>query len=381
MPFHRFSCFAITSRAQSLIALLLFPLSGLADEPPARGPTPVGNDRFMNVVTQGSVANRFEIYNPRSEEQLRAIKEMGFHQVMLDWPNLHGPATAMGLDVVMAHWWSIQTKPEEVRKAIEVVKQVERSRLSAVSMMDEPERYAVDTPFEFYKGLYQELRGHLDQVLPEVKLEISHWGPLADWTPRHYEAFVPLYQSADRMRLMPYPDLDEGPLAEVYLQMMRSRYLMQMAGRELPQVVILQTWALEDKKLPTIPELRVMAYLALLGGAETISFYSFDPELWDNTPGFRSDFEGLIRELAEFAARYQGASVESILRSSGVFTATAQLEDGRSAEFTINTRRVIADGIEPLAVIESPGPELAVGECYRRIPCRPRRRLSRLRWR
>ena len=71
----------------------------------------------------------------------------------------------------------------------------------------------------------------------------------------------------------------------------RSRQLMRLAGRELPQVVILQTWVLPEKpELPTIDELRVMSYQAMLAGADTVSFYNYDPQLWQRTTGFTEGF-------------------------------------------------------------------------------------------
>ena len=164
---------------------------------------------------------------------------------------------------VLANWWTQETKAEEIELGLNWARQVERRRLSAISLMDEPERNSPDTPFSYYRDLYTNLRARLDREMPHVALEISHWGPLSSWTPEFYAAFAPLYQSADRIRLMPYPDLNEEPLSEVYYQMLRSRRLMKLTGRNLPQVVILQTWMLpENPKLPTMAELRVMAYLA-----------------------------------------------------------------------------------------------------------------------
>jgi hypothetical protein len=158
-------------------------------------------------------------------------------------------------------------------------------------MMDEPERNSPETPFAYYEALYVDLRDRFERELPGVKLDISHWGPLKSWQAEQYQLFVPLYRATDRIRLMPYPDLNEGPLNEVFHQMQRSRQIMDLAGRQLPQVVILQTWVLpEDPKLPTIDELRVMAYQAMLSGAETISFFNYDPLLWDKTPGFSEGF-------------------------------------------------------------------------------------------
>jgi hypothetical protein len=326
------------------------PLDGFQlDEPP------VGNESFADVVVRSRIPRKFEFYNPHSSEQLRAIKAMGFTQVILDWPTLHAGASELGLDVVLAHWWTLKTEVKEIEKAVDFAKQVDRRRLVGFSMMDEPERYAPETRFEYYRSLYRDLRAYFDTELPAVQLEISHWGPLASWPASRYAAFVPLYQATDRIRLMPYPDLGEGPLSEVYYQMLRSRRIMELAKRPLPQVVILQTWMLpEEPKLPTIAELRVMAYSAMLGGADTISFYNYDPEQWEKAaPGFTAAFAELMRELTAFSNDYQGATVESQINLQGIISATIQPGNGDPVTVLVNTNREPAAGLEGLAVVVS----------------------------
>jgi hypothetical protein len=314
----------------------------------------------------GTITRRFEIYNPHSFEDLKAVKRMGFTQVILDRHGLHPTATELGLDVVLANWWTLDTEPQEVEKSLARAAQVDPSHLIAISMMDEPERYAPDTPFVFYKTLYGQLRQHLDRDLPQVKLEISHWGPLSSWPPEIYEAFVTLYKSADRMRLMPYPDLDESPLREVYLQILRSRHIMQLAKRDLPQVVILQTWVLPtEPKLPTIAELRVMAYEAILAGADTVSFYNYDPETWSHTPNFARGFADLMEELTGFADRFGGARVDSKMGSDGILSATIHPAAGPPIPVIVNTNRNATKGWEPLAVSVHLPPEPAMATSSR----------------
>jgi hypothetical protein len=312
----------------------------------------VDDAMFVDTVVRGRVTQRFEIYNPHSAEQLQAIKEMGFTQVILDWPQLHATATELGLDVVLANWWTLLSDDQSIQRGIDNAERVDRRRLVAVSMMDEPERNSPDTPFTYYQVLYEELRTHFDRTLPDVKLEISHWGPLRSWTAQRYQTFTTLYQSTDRIRLMPFPDLYEDPLSEVYYQIMRSRRLMQMAGRDLPQIVILQTWVLpENPKLPTIPELRVMAYQAMVTGADTISFFNYDPAVWQKTPGFTEQFASLMHELTSFSQQYREASVETRMSDDGVLTATLLLP-GRSPMFAvINTNRHEVLGLEPLQIV------------------------------
>jgi hypothetical protein len=245
-------------------------------------------------------------------------------------------------------------------------------------MMDEPERYSPETRFVFYRSLYRDLRARLDKEMPAVKLEISHWGPLDYWTDDQYANFATLYQATDRIRLMPYPDLNEGPLSDVYWQILRSRRLMQLAGRELPQVVILQSWALpENPKLPTIDEMRVMAYSAVLGGADVLSFFNYDPQQWAQTPGFTEGFTRLMRELTQFSRQYREATVESRMNRAGVLSAVIKPKAGYATSIVVNTNRDAVDGLAALEVkIEVSGPQIAMpppavrnSGCRVRFPC------------
>jgi hypothetical protein len=343
---------------------------------------------FYNSVVRGRVTQNFEIYNPHSADQLKTVKEMGFTQVILDWPNLHDFASEVGLNIVLANWWTPTTEFETLEKGLANAKLVDPKRLVAVSMMDEPERNSPETPLTYYEALYNDLRRRFDQELPGIKLELSHWGPLKSWSHDHYEAFVPLYRGTDRIRLMPYPDLDEGPLNEVFLQMMRSRQLMKLAGRQLPQVIILQTWVLpDDPKLPTIDELRVMAYQAILCGADVLSFFSYDPVVWGKTEGFPSGFSKLMQELTMFSRLYRDATVESRMSKEGVLSATLTLPDARTLMVTVNTNRNPVQDLGSLevavvdtgyAVVDLDGAE----SCTRKSRPALRRRIFRERfWR
>src|SRR4029434_7041842 len=115
-------------------------------------------------------------------------------QVILDWPNLHRDATEIGLDIVMANWWTDKTKPEEIDRGLELARQVDPARLAANSVMDEPELNSPETPLSFYVDLYDQLRQRRDRELPGVRLEISHAGPRASWDQRYYDYFSALYE-------------------------------------------------------------------------------------------------------------------------------------------------------------------------------------------
>lgn len=311
------------------------------------------NASFIDVATTARVTQRFEIYDPHSAEELQAVKQMGFTQVILDFPSLYSEAAAMGLNVVTANWWTHETPQADIERAFEVASQLPRDRLAGISMMDEPDRNSPETPAEYYVDVYNRLRSRLDGQLPSVRLEISHWGPLASWSQLDYYLVAPLYKSADVMRIMPYPDLNEGPLNDVYFMMQRSKSLMKLANRDLPLLVILQAWTLPPKsELPTIPELRVMAYQAIFGGAETLSFYHYRPEEWSQTPGFHEGFAELMLELTQVSRRFRDASVESTMTQAGVLKSIVKLPSNETVQFRINTNREAAEGLAPLAVEE-----------------------------
>lgn len=316
---------------------------------------PRGNSEFISKPTVARITSRFEMYDPHSREALQTLKDMGFTQVMLDWPNLHRDATEIGLDVVLANWWTDKTKPEEIERGIELAKQVDPARLAAISVMDEPELNSPETPFSFYVDLYGRLRQRLGRELPGVRLEISHAGPKARWDQRHYDYFASLYEAADVVRIMPFPDLSEGPLGDVYFMILRSRELMKIAGHEPPLVVILQTWVLPpESKLPEPAELRVMAWQAMLGGAQTLSFFDFNPEVWSQTPGFHDQFAALMQELTSASNRLRDTTIRSWMDAQGVLHAEARWPTGHVEFITINTNRTSVGNLAPLAVVESP---------------------------
>jgi hypothetical protein len=321
---------------------------------PEQRQAPIANSEFFELETTTRITPRFEIYDPRSVDDLRALRAMGFDQVILDRPNLHSAATELGLDVVLANWWHQDTPVETIDATMALARTVQPGRLRGISVQDEPERNSPDTPFKYYVDLYQRLKPQLKGSLAGVRLEISYWGPMQSWNQDYYEYFSYLYESADVMRLMPYPDLHEDPLGEVTLMMLRSRRSMRLAAVEIPEVVILQTWVLPpEDKLPTIDELRVMAYQAMLNGAEVVSFFEYNRELWSQTPGFTEGFTGMMAELRDLRARWALAEIKTVLHANGILEADAVWPSGGTAKMRINTNRVAAAGMRGLEIQDS----------------------------
>ncbi len=315
---------------------------------------PISNYEFYGKPVTAQIATRFEIYDPHSDDDLKAITAMGFDQVILDWPSMMHSSTDAGLDIVLANWWTHETPDEEIKEALTLAREVPTAKLAGISVMDEPERNSPETPFQYYVDLYRKLKSDMTGPLAGTPLEISYWGPLARWDERYYEYFANLYKACDVMRIMPYPDLHEGPLSEVFLMIQRSHRAMRLAGVERPHVVILQTWILPPKnELPTIEELRVMAYQAMVGGATTVSFFEYKPEVWSKTPGFAEKFAELMIDLRRLRQRYGGATLESTLDESGIVTVLATWDSGESHQIKINTNRVISSGMQPLEIQDS----------------------------
>ncbi|WP_144059575.1 hypothetical protein [Rhodopirellula sallentina] len=306
---------------------------------------------FIGPTVKGRITQRFEMYCPRSDEDLRRLKEMGFTQVILDRVKLHSAATEIGLKVVLGNWWSEDTDPEEIDRGLRWARAVEPVSLIGFSIQDEPERNAPTTHFQFYIDMYERLLPLFRHEHPHTRIEISHWGPMASLTDEQLRYYSLLYRAADVMRIMPYPDIHEAPLDDVYFIMQRSRKVMRIAGRELPLVVILQTWVHPPKnKLPEIGELRVMAYQAMLSGAETLSFYNYDTDVWDRSAGFHEQFGELMKELTGLSERYREHEIATSINAQGILTSTLRSPDGEISKIEINARRQSVKGFSPLEV-------------------------------
>ncbi len=314
----------------------------------------ISNDEFYGIPITTRIATRFEIYDPHSDADLQTISAMGFDQVILDWPSMLHSSTEAGLDIVLANWWTDETPKKTIDEALTLARQARSDKLVGISVMDEPERNSPETPFEYYVDLYDDLRAKMTGPLADVPLEISYWGPLASWDQRYYEYFSLLYEACDVMRIMPYPDLHEGPLSEVFLMIQRSRRAMRLAEVDRPHVVILQTWVLPPKnQLPTLEELRVMAYQAMVGGATTVSFFEYKPDVWSKTPGFSEGFAELMTDLRGVRQRYSGATLESTLDENGIVKVNATWASGKVHRMKINTNRTSSSGMQPLAIEDS----------------------------
>jgi len=166
---------------------------------------PIPNSEFYGKPTTCRVTERFEIYDPHSLEELQTVKQMGFDQVILDRAPLHTLATQVGLDVVIANWWTPETEESIIQDSLKLSEKVAPGRLRGISLMDEPERNSPDTPFEFYIDLYKRFKPEAKK-LQDTTLEIPHSGPLSRRTESDYRKFAKLHQGADWLPLYPFPN-------------------------------------------------------------------------------------------------------------------------------------------------------------------------------
>lgn len=309
---------------------------------------------FFCTIAISQITQNFEMYGAKNEAGLKELSDMGFTQVILDKHWLHSKASELGLKVVLANWWSVNTQWEEIEKTFRLAQTVKS--LSSISMMDKPDFY---NPPLHPGSLYIDIRKKLKALDPKIALSLSHWGPLRrwpkDWDEEAYlKSYRLFYEAVDEMRIMPYPLILGDPLSEVPLMMARSRRLMERTRNRVPLTVILQSWTESNEDpiplLPTIPQLRVMAYSAILSEAYTLSFYDYNIEVWNRVPGFTSGFKKLIRELRTVADIYRGALVETNFSSNGVVL-KSQL---RSRECVtcifINTSPYPVDGLNPYEI-------------------------------
>ncbi|MCM2374644.1 hypothetical protein [Aporhodopirellula aestuarii] len=309
--------------------------------------------QFIDAHVACRMTQRFEMYCPHSEEELRKLKSMGFTQVILDRVELHEMATRIGLKVVLGNWWSHQTTPDEIERGLLWARAVDPKTLVGFSVQDEPERNTPETHFDFYVDLYKRLKPVFRKEFPTTRIEISHWGPMAALTDAQLQYYSLLYNAADVMRIMPYPDIHEAPLDDVFFIMQRSRKIMTLADRQLPLVVILQTWIHPPKsKLPEIDELRVMAYQAMLAGAETLSFFDFNQQVWNQTPGFSDRFAELMAELTSLSERYREHEIDTYITQNGIVKSTLTSSTGEVSRIELNTHRHAVGGFGPLEVRE-----------------------------
>jgi hypothetical protein len=244
-------------------------------------------------------ARHIELYGAKTEEHLRHFRQLGVDQVILESAHLIPVAEQLGMRVVLANWWNGDTDEQLIARQLQAAHSAKR--LVSLNLMDEPIHNdpTIHTP-EFYLDLRKRLRGQGDRT----PLSLTIYGPKLGWDDEHNALFGRYVDAVDVLRIDPYPVVAEAPLRLVYDWPRKAQTFIAQTGRRIPLTVILQAWSPGDDEqgvpeLPEIEQLRVMAYLAMFSGADTVSFFSFDPAVWDRKPGFREGFELLLKEVRQ----------------------------------------------------------------------------------
>lgn len=266
-----------------LLAVLLFSAGAASAEPP-------------KCVT---CAQHIELYGAKTEEHLHHFRQIGIDQVILESNHLIPVAEQLGMRVVLANWWNGDTNPKLIEDQFQVAGT--SKRLASLNLMDEPIH---NNPQIHSPEFYQELRTKFREQGDRTPLSITIYGPKLGWDDEQNALFGRYVEAVDVLRIDPYPVVAEAPLRLVYDWPQKAHTYIAKTGRRILLTVILQAWSLGDDEqgIPQLPEneqLRVMAYLAMFSGADTVSFFSYDPSVWDRKPGFREGFEGLLKEMRQ----------------------------------------------------------------------------------
>jgi hypothetical protein len=273
---------------------------------------------------------------------------VGFDQVILDNRGFAEAAEAMGFLVVLANWWDRRTTLGDV---LPVLRQaMSLGSLVSVNMMDEPIRCGLET---HGPEVYLRLRREIHDTGFNRPLSLTMHGPHPDWPTPWLRVFMDYLGAIDILRIDPYAFCNGEPSRLVGDWINLARQLMATAGRELPLTVVIEAWD-AGGGLPPIAEIRVMAYMALLSKADTLSFFSYDCATWSKRPGFIDEFAALIQELEGLAGEFAGAEVRSILGADDLFQAEID-QGGDFTCITVNTKDRPNGRFGPYQIVRSEG--------------------------
>jgi hypothetical protein len=201
--------------------------------------------------------------------------------------------------------------------------------------------------------VYVEIRRQIRESGYDQPLSLTNYGPKETWPTAWSRLFLDYLAAIDILRIDPYPIAGNKPLRVVYDWIQLARQLMAAAGRELPLTVVLQAWDLGNG-LPSNDQIRVMAYMAVFSGVDTLSFFKYDPNLWGKTQGFMAGFTNLMHELIGLAREFAGARIVPILGADDLFQAEIHHRD-RWTCITVNTLDRPNGPFGPLQVLRTEG--------------------------
>ena len=277
-------------------------------------------------------------------EHVKQVQKLGFTQVIGD-SAVAQAAIGQKLYFVLANFWTTEECDWDKHVLPRIKDFVNSKHLVSINMMDEPiywdfdddnhPKLPVRTP-----ACYRTIHDQIRRTFPHVDLSLAFFGPdSGNWQnlPREYY-FLAYLPAIEQLRMNLYPALKNCPLGVVFDWIARLKATMAAEQQPMPLTVSLQTWCYDEHpRYPSIDELRVMSYAALLGGANTVSFYHYDPDVWEQLPGFPEDFGKLIGELNDRTKELVGAKVKVGEPEQGVYRATVQPLSGSPFDVLINT--------------------------------------------
>ena len=268
-----------------------------------------------------AVTHNFELYGIHTSSDLSLAKSMGFNQVVLEQPALATEAASLGLSSTLANFWSVDTPWSHVEQFVHLAATL--PAIVSANMMDEP---MYNGELHYPLSYYIDLQAKIRSLAPQLKLSLTEYGPMLDWSPAKLDTYKGFLGIVDVMRLDAYPIAGKKQLRIVYDWLQLNRQMMRQINHEVPVTAILQAWNSGGNgpvELPTITQLRVMGYLAFFGGAETISFFDLNLNEWNKVPGFQLGLTELVAELKSLSLHYEDWIIESKMSPEGVLTAIA----------------------------------------------------------
>ncbi len=297
----------------------------------------------------GQLTQHFEIYGAKSPAHLSDLAAMGFDQFILESNELIAEASRRGLRTVQANWWEKSTPASSIDAQLAFASV--QSGLVSVNLMDEP----MNDPERFPPELYVDIRSKLRQKYSTVPLSLTLYGPKSGAAEQELRLFADYLPAIDVLRIDPYPVVAQRSLLEVWAYIQRARELLRVQGRQLPLTVILQTWSPGDgadgaPMLPSLAELRVMAYLAMLSEAEVLSFFDYNLDVWNRAPGFAEGFRSLMNELTAFSQELSAAKLKTLAGADSMVRSEVQFPDGHLECVEVNTATMRVGSFPPLYI-------------------------------
>lgn len=292
------------------------------------------------------------ISNDAPARHVADVAKMGFTRVLGEDQVAHA-AIAQDLRFVLARFWT----SDRLQDWHNIKPFAPSENLVSVNMADEPIYWDHDDPHRFNLPVrkpshYQQLREQIKQEF-DVPLSLSFFGPdEGKWASSEREDyFFQYWPTIDHLRMNIFPAYKNRPLGVIFTWVDKLTTEMRQRPDPKPLTVTLQTWTEPDHpRHPTVPELRVMAFAVLLGGAQAVSFYQYDPQVWKLLPdNFLGGFSELIEELRITADKLVGATTQVVSMSQGVYEVHITRPSHRS-KVLVNTTDRFAHSLNPYEV-------------------------------